>query len=131
MKDRKDPDALAASEGARRATGDAARASRAPERGRFTSKRKMEAVLRVLRGEDLDNVSREIGVTAGRLATWREDFLDGGQASLKSRRRDARDDEVDRLKRMVGELTMDNELLVERCRRQGVSRPLPRRRRKP
>jgi transposase-like protein len=77
----------------------------------------MEAVLRVLRGESLDAVSREIGVTASSLASWRDDFLVGGQANLKSRPADARDDELTRLRGKVGELTMDNELLVERCHR--------------
>ena len=38
------------------------------ERGRWTSKRKREAVLRLLRGEDLDVVSREMKVTAATLA---------------------------------------------------------------
>ena len=34
------------------------------ERGRFSSRKKVEVVLRVLRGEELDLVSREAGVTA-------------------------------------------------------------------
>jgi hypothetical protein len=34
------------------------------ERGRFSSQRKTAAVLRLLRGEDLELVSRELGVTA-------------------------------------------------------------------
>ena len=38
---------------------------RAPERGGWSSRRKTEAVLRVLRGEALDALSRELGVTAG------------------------------------------------------------------
>ena len=56
-----------------------------PERGRFSSRRKAEAVLRLLHGEELDALSRELGVTAATLAQWRERFLAGGQASLKSR----------------------------------------------
>src|SRR5262245_2706799 len=86
------------------------------ERGRFSSQRKTAAVLRLLRGEDLDLISRELGVTAATLATWREDFLAGGQAALKSRPADERDDEIARLRAKVGELTMDNELLLQRCR---------------
>jgi hypothetical protein len=35
----------------------------AQDRGRFSARRKIEAVLRVLRGEDLDALSRELGVT--------------------------------------------------------------------
>jgi hypothetical protein len=34
------------------------------DRGRFSSKRKMEAVLRPLKGETLDAVSRDLGVSA-------------------------------------------------------------------
>ena len=35
---------------------------------RWTAKRKMEAVLRLLRGESLEMVSRELEVTASRLS---------------------------------------------------------------
>ena len=80
------------------------------ERGRFSSQRKTAAVLRLLRGEDLELVSRELGVTAATLSGWRDDFLAGGQAALKSRPADDRDDEIARLRAKVGELTMDNEL---------------------
>jgi hypothetical protein len=55
------------------------------ERGRFSSQRKTSAVLRLLRGEDLEFVSRELGVTVATLSGWRDDFLAGGQAALKSR----------------------------------------------
>jgi hypothetical protein len=98
------------------------------ERGRFSSQRKTAAVLRLLRGEDLELVSRELGVTAATLSGWRDDFLAGGQAALKSRPADDRDDEIARLRAKVGELTMDNELLTQRCR---ADRPLAPRRRRP
>ena len=87
------------------------------ERGRWSSRRKMEVVLRALRGEDLDALSRELGVTAGTIAQWREQFVAGGQAAVKSRPADERDDELGRLRAKVGELTMENELLRERARR--------------
>ena len=41
-----------------------------PERGRFSSRRKAEAVLRLLHGEELDALSRELRVTAATLAPW-------------------------------------------------------------
>jgi len=44
-------------------------------RGRFSAQRKRDAVLRLLRGEDLEFLSRELGVTAARLSQWREQFL--------------------------------------------------------
>ncbi len=99
------------------------------ERGRWSSRRKMEVVLRALRGDDLDALSRELGVTAGAIARWRDEFLAGGQAAVKSRPADARDDELGRLRAKVGELTMENELLRDRARRaEGDGGPFGRRR---
>jgi transposase-like protein len=86
------------------------------ERGRFSSQRKTATVLRLLRGESLELLARELGVTAATLAGWRDDFLAGGQATLKSRPTDDRDEEIARLRAKVGEQTMDNELLLQRCR---------------
>jgi transposase-like protein len=98
------------------------------ERGRFSSQRKTAAVLRLLRGEDLELVSRELGVTAANLSGWRDGFLAGGQAALKSRPTDDRDDEITRLRAKVGELTMDNELLLQRCRAEHPFAPTRRKR---
>jgi transposase-like protein len=47
----------------------------AHDRGRFSARRKTEAVLRLLRGEDLEALSRELGVTAATLSGWRGGFL--------------------------------------------------------
>ena len=85
------------------------------DRGRFSAQRKTDAVLRLLRGEDLDALSRELGVTAATLSTWREDFLAGGKAALRSRPADGRAEQLHRLQAEVGELTMDNGLLRLRC----------------
>jgi len=52
------------------------------DRGRFSARRKTEAVIRLLRGEDIDTVSRELKVTAATLAGWREEFLAGGQSAV-------------------------------------------------
>ncbi len=98
------------------------------ERGRWSSRRKMEVVLRALRGEDLDALSRELGVTAGAIAQWREQFLASGQVGLMSRAADEREDELGRLRAKVGELTMENELLRERARRAEGNAPFGRRR---
>ena len=101
----------------------------AQDRGRFSAKRKTEAVLRLLRGEDLDTLSRELGVTAATLSGWREAFLDGGTAAMKSRPADDRDEEIARLRSKVGQLTMDNELLGQKCQHLEGGRPFVSRRR--
>jgi transposase len=59
--------------------------------GRMSRLRKMAAVLRLLRGEDLELSirfaarSRGLGVTAATLSQWREAFLAAGEAALTSR----------------------------------------------
>jgi transposase len=50
--------------------------------GRMSRRRKRDAVLRLLRGEDLETVSRALGVTAATLTAWRDAFLAAGEASL-------------------------------------------------
>ncbi len=106
-------------------------AVRPGERGRWSSRRKLEVVLRVLRGEDLDALSRELGVTASMIAQWRDQVLAAGQAAVRSRPADERDDEIARLRAKVGELTMDNELLRERARRAETGAPFGPRRSRP
>src|SRR5215210_7212756 len=90
-------------------------------RRRMSARRKQEAVLRLLRGEDLELLSRELG-------GWRDQFLAAGEASLRSRPADARDAEIDRLQAKVGALTMTTELLEAKIERLEVLRPLARRR---
>jgi hypothetical protein len=96
-------------------------------RQRMSAKRKQSAVLRLLRGEDLDLVSRELAVPAAELS-WRDAFLAAGEASLKTRPADGRDLEISRLKAKVGDLTMANELLDAKIERMEAGRPLARRR---
>jgi len=44
-------------------------------------------VLRFVRGESLGLLARELGQPAGRIAGWREEFLEAGREGLKSRPR--------------------------------------------
>ena len=97
-------------------------------RRRMSARRQQDAVLRLLRGEDLELLSRELGVTAAELSGWREAFLAAGEASLKSRPADARDAAIGRLKEKVGDLTMANELLAAKIERLEAARPLASRR---
>jgi hypothetical protein len=94
----------------------------------MSAKRKQSAVLRLLRGEDLEIVSRELGAPAAELSAWRDAFLAAGEAALKTRPADGRDVEIGRLKAKVGELTMANELLDAKIDRLETHRPLARRR---
>jgi hypothetical protein len=66
--------------------------------GRMSRQRKREAVLRLLRGEDLETISRSLGVTAATLSDWREAFLAAGEASLATRPGTGEALETERLK---------------------------------
>ena len=122
--------ASGAPEGARRATGGAPE-ERCDGRGRWSAKRKTVAILRLLRGEDIETLSRELGVTAATLSGWRDQFLASGIAGLKARETDAENEETQRLKSLVADLSMSNELLREKIHRLEASRPLAWRRLKP
>jgi transposase-like protein len=80
---------------------------------RFSARRKIELVLRLLKGESLDALSRETGLLAAKLSQWRDEFLAAGEAGLKSRPpgEGLTVDQKKELQAKVGELTMDNELL--------------------
>jgi transposase len=93
----------------------------------MSANRNQSAVLRLLRGEDLDLVSRELAVPAAELNAWRDAFMAAGETALKTRPADGRDVEIGRLKAKVGDLTMANELPETKIEHLEESRPLPRR----
>ena len=99
----------------------------------MSRRRKRDAVLRLLRGEDLEAVSRALGVTAATLTAWRDAFLAAGEASLATRPADGEELESERLKARLGEMLLERELLeakIAALEARGPG-PLARRRRTP
>jgi transposase len=96
--------------------------------GRMSRQRKTAAVLRLLRGEDLETVSRSLGVTAATLTTWRDAFLAAGEAALTTRPSNGEALESERLKARLGEMLLEHELLEQKIITLEAGRPLPRRR---
>jgi len=94
----------------------------------MTVKRKREAVIRILRGESLELVSRDLGVTAATLSGWRDVFLAGGETARKVRSGDGGEEQIRRLQRKLGQMTMDNELLRDKIERMEAGHPLGRKR---
>jgi transposase len=82
--------------------------------GRMSRQRKMAAVLRLLRGEDLETVSRALGVTAATLSGWRDAFLAAGEAALATKATSGETLESDRLKARLGEALIERELLEKK-----------------
>jgi hypothetical protein len=92
---------------------------------RWSAARKREVVLRLLRGEPIEALSRELGIEIYRLKKWREKALSGIDSALKERENDPVQAELSAAMRRIGELTMQNELLWQRVRKPG---PLAKRR---
>ena len=86
--------------------------------------RMWDAVLRLLRGEDLETVSRLLGVTAATLSGWRDAFLAAGEASLASRPAEGEQLERERLKARLGEMLFERELLEVKIAALEAGRPL-------
>ena len=99
--------------------------------GRMSRQRKTAAVLRLLRGEDLETVSRSLGVTAATLSSWRDAFLAAGEAILTSKPASGEELESDRLKAKLGAALIERDLLHEKIALLEADRPLARRRRRP
>jgi hypothetical protein len=88
------------------------RADERPER--LWAERKAEAVVRVLKGESLETVSREIGVSVANLSEWRDAFLAAGTAGLRTRRTDPLEVELRDAKAKIGDLMMRLELFEKK-----------------
>lgn len=87
---------------------------------RWTARRKFIVVQRLIAGESLEIVSREIGVPIYQLEDWRDRAIIGMEDSLKIHLNDPNEHKLMEAQRRIGELTMENELLRERCRRAAV-----------
>ena len=96
--------------------------------GRMSRQRKRDAVLRLLRGEDLEILSRALGVTAATLSGWQDTFVAAGEASLATRSTDGEALETERLKAKLGEMLLERELLEAKVAALEGGRPLVRRR---
>jgi transposase len=81
--------------------------SELPER--WSAQRKCDLVLRLLRGEALDAVSRESQVPAHELESWKRIFLETGARGLKSRA-EPEERELTLARAKIGELMMRLEL---------------------
>jgi transposase-like protein len=78
------------------------------KQGRWTAPKKAEVVLRLLRGESMDAVSRECEVTVETLNRWREDFIAAGVAGLKGKTLDQV--RIAALEKKIGKQAMELEL---------------------
>src|ERR1700677_1828802 len=87
---------------------------------RWTAKRRAALVVSLLKGETTAaEAARRHGLKVAEVEEWRDRFLLGAENALRARPREdeaLREEELNRFKRKVGELTMDLEVLQTAAR---------------
>jgi len=92
---------------------------------RWSAGRKREVVLRLMRGEAAELLSRELGLPVFKLEQWRQRAEAAFEGALKEREADPTDGQLAAALQRIGELSMEVELLRAKMERPG---PLARRR---
>jgi transposase len=87
---------------------------------RWSVQRKTELVLRLLRGESLDAVSRDSQIPAHELESWNRVFLDTGTRGLKTRA-EPEERELTLARAKIGELMMRLELAEHLIEKRGLA----------
>ena len=118
------PSALSTGQTTPGAKGGAAQGPLAPGQ-RWSASRKREVVLRLMRGESAELLSRELGLPLFKLEQWRQRAEAALEGALKEREGDPADGQLAAAMQRIGELTMENELLRAKMERPG---PVARRR---
>src|SRR3954451_8645548 len=92
---------------------------------RWSAARKREVVLRLMRGESVELLSRELVLPLFKLEQWRQKAEAALDGALREREAEQADSQLAAAMQRIGELTMENELLRAKMERPG---PLGRRR---
>ena len=92
---------------------------------RWSAVRKREVVLRLMRGEAAELLSRELGLPLFKLEQWRQKAEAALESALKEREADPAEGQLAAAMQRIGELSMEVELLRAKMERPG---PLARRR---
>ena len=112
------PSTLSTGQGAPPAGGGTPSGPLAPGQ-RWSAARKREAVLRLMRGESAELLSRELGLPVFKLEQWRRKAEAALEGALKEREADPADGRLAAAMRRIGELSMENEPLRARMGRPG------------
>ena len=91
---------------------------------RWSAARKREVVLRLMRGEAAELLSRELGVPLFKLEQWQQKAEVALEGALKERESDPAEGQLAAAMQRIGELSMEIELLRAKMERPG---PLARR----
>ena len=97
----------------------AATLSRLAPGQRWSAARKREVVLRLMRGESAELLSRELGLPVFKLEQWRQRAEAALEGALRERETDPAEGQLAAAMQRIGELSMENELLRAKMERSG------------
>ena len=72
--------------GDHQSTAPESRQSQSHRHERIATRAKIDAVLRVMAGESIESLSRELNVTVYRIERWKNTFVEGGSAELSKKK---------------------------------------------
>jgi putative transposase len=81
---------------------------------RFSAEQKFNIILESLRGDrSISEICREYGIAQSVFYKWRDKFFEGARNSFRSKKKlaSAYESEVRQLKQVIGELTIENQIL--------------------
>lgn len=87
------------------------------KKSRFSEEQIVHALRQVESGSPVGDVCRQVGVSEATFSTWKKKFAHLGVSELRRLRQ--LEDENNRLKRLVADLTLDKHMLSEALRKKG------------
>ena len=84
---------------------------------------KEQVVLRLLRGEDMETVSRETGFQLHELGQWQEKYMKAGREGLKNRPGDSVSVELQQAKMLIAQQALELEIVKKSRALTGSRKP--------
>jgi putative transposase len=81
------------------------------KRSRFKEEQIIHALRRAEAGEQIKDISRELGVTETTFYTWKKKYAGLGVTELRKLKQ--QEEEISRLKRIVADLLLDKQMLQD------------------
>ena len=90
--------------------------ARMGRKGRISVEKKFALVMMILRGEkSVEEIARESEISSQSLHRWKHQFLESGKRGLFGNGKNSRENELEKelenAKRVIGEITMANDIL--------------------
>ena len=84
---------------------------------RWSRQAKKEIVLRILAGETVEELSRELNLESYLLEEWRDAAVEAMDIGLKGKGKEPADKELEQARNTIGRLTMELELFRGKAKR--------------